>query len=121
MTLSRGPESCKRKPLGRDGLVPREEITGCDNIILRALREIKIALLRTAWPRFKNKKSNHVFTQHQLLALLMLRQRLSKSYREFASWLKVMDGVMRELALEYLPHFTTLQKFAKRVNLERLE
>jgi transposase len=101
--------------------VPRDGITGCDNIIVRSLREIKLALLHSAWPRYANKKSNHVFTQHQLLALLMLRQRLSKSYREFVSWLRVMEGVMKELALDFIPHFTTLQKFANRVDLERLE
>ena len=88
---------------------------------MRALREVKIALRHSAWPKYSNKRSNHVFTQHQLLALLMLRQRLSKSYREFISWLRVMDGVLKELALEYLPHFTTLQKFAKRTGLEQLE
>ena len=88
---------------------------------MRALREVKIALRHSAWPKYSNKRSNHVFTQHQLLALLMLKQRLSKSYREFLSWLRVMDGVVKELALEYLPHFTTLQKFAKRTGLERLE
>jgi transposase len=88
---------------------------------VRSLREIKIALRRIGWPEYENKRSNHVFTQHQLLALLMLRQRLSKSYREFVSWLKVMDGVMRELALDFLPHFTTLQKFAKRIDMKRLE
>jgi IS5 family transposase len=53
--------------------------------------------------------------------LLVLRQPLSKSYREFVSWLKVMDGVLLELGLDYLPHFTTLQKFAQRVNQGRLE
>jgi transposase len=101
--------------------VPRDGITGSNNIIVRSLRELKLALRATEWPEYECKKSNHVFTQHQLLALLVLRQRLSKSYREFASWLKVMDGVMRELAMDCLPHFTTLQKFAKRVGRDRLD
>jgi transposase len=85
------------------------------------MREIEIVLRRSAWPKNANKRSNHVFTQHQLLILLVLRQRLSKSYREFVSWLKMMDGVLRELALEYVPPFSTLQKFAMRVNMRVLE
>jgi transposase len=85
------------------------------------MREVEIVLRRSAWPEHSNKKSNHVFTQHQLIIMLVLRQRLSKSYREFISWLKVMDGVVRELGMEYLPHFTTLQKFAQRVDQGRLE
>ena len=99
----------------------RDGITGSNNIIVRALREVKIAVRRTAWPKYSNKMSNHLFTQHQLLALLVLRQRLSKSYREFLCWLRVMDGVVKELGLDDLPHFTTLQKFARRIGLERLE
>ena len=85
------------------------------------MRQIRIAILHSAWPKYSNKKSNHVFTQHQLIILLVLRQRLSKSYREFISWLKVMDGVLRELGMDFLPHFTTLQKFAQRVDQGRLE
>lgn len=80
-----------------------------------------IALRHSAWPRYANDRSNHIFTQHQLLILLVLRQRLSKSYREFVSWLKVMDGILRELALEYVPHFSTLQKFSSRVDMRLLE
>ena len=99
----------------------RDGITGSDNIILRSVRELIIALRRIAWPRYANNKSNHVFTQHQLLILLVLRQRLSKSYREFVSWLKMMDGIMRELALEYIPHFSTLQKFSSRLDMRMLE
>ena len=85
------------------------------------MREIEIVLRRTAWPRYANKRSNHVFTQHQLLILLVHRQRLSKSDSEFVSWLKMMEGVLRELALEYVPHFSTLQKFASRVDMRMLE
>ena len=121
LTLSRGPQSCRTKPLGWDSLVPRDGITGSYNIIVRSMREIEIVLRRSAWPKYANKRSNHVFTQHQLLILLVLRQRLSKSYREFVSWLKMMDKVLRELALEYVPHFSTLQKFAMRVDMRVLE
>ena len=121
LTLSRGPTSCRTKPLGWDSLVSRDGVTGCNNIIVRAVREIVIALRRIAWPEYSSKKSNHVFNQHQLVLLLVLRQRLSKSYREFISWLNVMDGVLRELGMAYIPHFTTLQKFAQRVDQGRLE
>ena len=85
------------------------------------MREIEIVLRRSAWPEYSNRKSNHVFMQHQPLILLVLRQRLSKSYREFVSWLKMMDGILRELGMDYLPHFTTLQKFASRVDMRMLE
>ena len=119
LTLSRGPKSCKPKPLGWDSLVPRDRVTGCNNIIVRVLRGI--ALRRTSWPKYANKRSNHLINQHQPVALLIIRQRLGKSYREFLCWLKVMDGDLKKRVLGYLPHFSTLQKFAQRVNQKRLE
>jgi len=103
--------------------VPRDGIENRDNKILEGVIETLRAAKRMTWPLRSSRKSNHRFTQHQHLALLVLRQSMDKSYREFCSWLELLGPVRVLLCLDDLPHFTTLQKFASRLDdmlLERL-
>lgn len=41
-----------------------------------------------AFPLYRNVRFNHLYTQHQHLVLLMLRQWMGKSYREFCEWVR---------------------------------
>jgi len=103
--------------------VSRDGIGNKDNKILEAVVRTLQAARRMTWPLRSSRKSNHLFTQHQHLALLVLRQQMDKSYREFSSWLELMGEIRVLLHLDVLPHFTTLQKFALRLDeglLERL-
>ncbi|MGB7636296.1 MAG: hypothetical protein WBL88_01850 [Nitrososphaeraceae archaeon] len=65
-------------------------------------------------PLFLHKKSNHhIFTVRQHIVLLVLRQYENKSYRMFVEWL-IEDYYLRMfLQLSHIPHYTTLQKFAR--------
>lgn len=67
-------------------------------------------------PIFLHRKSKHVFTVWQHIVLLTIRQYESKSYRMFAEWLVEAHYVRIFLQLSRIPHFTTLQKFADRIN-----
>ena len=68
-------------------------------------------------PIFLHKKSNHIFTVWQHIVLLTIKQYEGKSYRMFAEWLLVEAHYFRIfLQLSKIPHFTTLQKFADRIN-----
>ena len=67
-------------------------------------------------PFYLHNKSNHIFTLHQHIIMLVLRQYESKSYESFVEWLEVSDRVVQMLELKCIPHFTTLQKAATRIS-----
>lgn len=71
-------------------------------------------------PLYANKHSRKDFTNHELFKLLVLKTYLQQDYRRFVEWLEV-STIPKELDLRRIPHFTTLQKFAQRQNLQKLE
>jgi Transposase DDE domain len=84
--------------------------------IYRVLRNSRI-------PLFLHRKSNHVFSVWQHIVLLTVRQYEGKSYRMFVEWLIEAYYLRTFLQLSHIPHYTTLQKFAARINgilLERI-
>ena len=85
------------------------------NTIYRVLRNSRM-------PLFLHRKSNHVFSvwQHNIV-LLTIRQYEGKSYRMFVQWLIEAYYLRIFLQLSNIPHYTTLQKFAARINGTLLE
>ncbi|HWS21253.1 MAG TPA: IS5 family transposase [Methanoregula sp.] len=61
------------------------------------------------------KFSKKVYTQHQLLVLVLFKDFRNQHYREFIEDVGDMEGVQEILALSVIPHFTTLQKFISRI------
>ena len=61
------------------------------------------------------KFSKKVFTQHQLLVLVLFKDFRNQHYREFIEDIGDMEGVHEILNLSVIPHFTTLQKFISRI------
>ncbi len=94
---------------------------------LRIVRAVFIVCKRQAIPLYSSKYSRRDFTLWQHIAILVLFQRIGKSYREFVDdWLTVSNGVVESLGLleekkKKLPHYTTLEKFALRVSSVLLE
>ena len=74
-------------------------------LVLRVVNEVR---------PYSNKFSKRKFTQRQHLALLMLKERLQKTYREVVQLLELMPELLKLLGLKEVPHFTTLQKFFAR-------
>ena len=73
-------------------------------------------------PLFLHRKSNnHVFSVWQHIVLLTVRQYEGKSYRMFVEWLIEAYYLRTFLQLSHIPHYTTLQKFAARINGALLE
>jgi len=64
---------------------------------------------------YSSKFSKKIYTQHQLLVLILFKDFRNQHYREFIEDLEDMDGVQEILDLSELPHFTTLQKFHCRI------
>ena len=69
---------------------------------------------------YSDPASPKVFTQRQLLALLVLRKYMKTTYRGVIEHLAMMPQLREAIGLTRLPHFTTLQKFDARVDLERI-
>ena len=65
-------------------------------------------------PPYSCKYSNHIYTQHQHIALLCLKECLRLKYREFVQLVDLIHKIKKILGLKKTPHFTTLQKFFKR-------
>ena len=90
---------------------------------LRIVRAVFIVCKRQAIPLYSSKYSRKDFTLWQHIAILVLFQRIGKSYREFRNdWLSVSTAIVEDLGLrEKLPHYTTLEKFGLRVSSVLLE
>jgi hypothetical protein len=89
---------------------------------IRMVRAVFKVCRRTHVPLYSSKFSRRDFTQWQHIALLVLWQRMRKSYREYVNdLLTVADTLVNELGLFKLPHFNTMEKFALRVSSVLLE
>lgn len=61
------------------------------------------------------KFSKKTYTQYQLLVLILFKDYRNQHYREFVEDVGDMEGVQEALDLSVVPHFTTLQKFLRRI------
>jgi len=68
-----------------------------------------------ALPAHRHKLSPKKFTQHQLLACLVLKEFLRLDYRGLVAHLADQPDLTRQISLEVVPHFTTFQKAAVRL------
>ena len=77
------------------------------------LTALKIA--RRSLPAYGHKYSPRKFTQHQLFACLVLKNFLKTDYRGVTEHLRDCPSLTEVIELKQIPHFTTLQKAAKRL------
>lgn len=62
------------------------------------------------------KFSKKIYTQHQLLVLILFKDYRNQHYREFVDDVGDMERARELLGLSVIPHFRTLQKFLFRIN-----
>ncbi len=105
---------------GRDDLVPNDVLLH-NNGIMRAVDQIAKGAGRIGLPLYSCARSKRTYSQHQLLVLLVAREMLAKSYRETIDVVSLMTPLLRRLHLVTVPHFTTLQKFAFRLETHVLD
>ena len=83
---------------------------------IRMVRAVFKVCRRQAIPSYSSRFSRKDFTLWQHVALLVLTQRMRKSYREYTNdFLTVADRLVDALGLSKLPYFTTIEKFVLRV------
>ena len=79
--------------------------------VLRVAHAVAVQSLAAYSHLFSPKK----FTQHQLFAVLVLKEFMRCDYRKVTQLLEECPDLCREIGLEPVPHFTTIQKASKRL------
>jgi len=74
-----------------------------------------LAIAKDSLPAHRHKFSPKKFTQHQLFACLVLKNFLKTDYRGVAQQLCDCPALCEAIELKCVPHFTTLQKAARRL------
>ncbi len=82
-----------------------------------AVLRAALAVAEQALPAYSHRCSPKKFTQHQLFACLVLKHFLKADYRGVTSQLQDCPALQKVLGLERVPHYTTLQKAARRLLL----
>jgi len=72
-------------------------------------------------PRYRTRRSKHIFTQPQLLATLLLMRFEDWTFRETEVRLLEHPGLRRALGLKSTPDHTTLYRFMKRLDPQVLD
>ena len=81
----------------------------------RAVAREALRLAQGALPTYSSKFSRKDFTQHQLFALLVLREFLKQDYRGLEQLLTDWSDLRRALGLKKVPDHSTLQKAEQRL------
>lgn len=87
--------------------------------LIRFLQLLSVLLGRIQFPKHFSKYARKDFDNWQLFALLVLRQKMKKSYEEFCGeWLPVLKPLTQHLQLQKIPDASTLRKFGKRLKAQ---
>ncbi len=76
---------------------------------------VAYAAAKQALPAYSHKYSPKKFTQPQLAACLVLKEFFTTDYRGISAILEDSSDLKKVLELEEIPHFTTLQKAARKL------
>ena len=85
----------------------------------KAVALVAYATAKRTLPPFSHLKSPKKFTQPQLVACLVLKEFFRTDYRGIIEILLDSSDLQKVLELEEVPHYTTLQKAAKRFTNKR--
>ena len=81
----------------------------------RKVLDVALKAAQQSFPAYSHEFSPKKFTQHQLFACLVLKSFLKTDYRGVVEHLKDCPAQAESVGLTKVPHFTTLQKAAKRL------
>ena len=78
-----------------------------------------LAVAQASLPAYSHRFSPKKFTLHQLFACLVLKDFYNLTYRGTVGLLADSDSLCEAIGLQQVPHFTTLQKAADRLLVEK--
>ena len=82
-----------------------------------AVLRAALVVAKQSLPAYSHRCSPKKFTQHQLFACLVLKNFLKTDYRGVTAQLQDCSSLQDVLGLRHVPHYTTLQKAARRLLL----
>ncbi len=68
-------------------------------------------------PEYSNKFFKIIYTKWQLFVLLAIKIYFNVSYRELIAVVEYNPTIIDQLSLEYITHYTIVQKFMKRMKI----
>ncbi|MDL2247040.1 transposase, partial [Methanobrevibacter sp. OttesenSCG-928-K11] len=71
--------------------------------------------------KYSNEFSKHSYTQHALFTIISLKIYTKSTYREIIDLIELSDQIKRYLRIKKVPHFTTIQKYFKRLSSTKLK
>ena len=86
-----------------------------NHIILKSYKYIKFVdiSIKTAQSSridiYSCKYSKHIYTQHQFLVLVLLKEYISTDYRDFVELIDLRNNIKEKLDLNETPSFTTFK------------
>jgi hypothetical protein len=80
-----------------------------------ALARASLATAEKAMEPYSHRNSPKTYTQHQLFAILVIRQFFGLDYRGMAQLLADWSDLRNELKLSEVPHYTAIQKAEARI------
>ena len=81
----------------------------------RALARTALGVAQQALPMYSSKSSRQDFTQHQRVAILVLRQFFRTDLRSMIEWLSDFRELRETLELKKVPHYSTLAYAERRL------
>lgn len=85
----------------------------------KAVALVAYATAKRSLPPYRHLKSPKKFTQHQLVACLVLKEFFRTDYRGIMEILEDSSDLKKVLELDEVPHYTTLQKATRRFTDKR--
>lgn len=71
--------------------------------------------------KYSNYFSNHLYTQQVLFTILAIKIYTRSTYRQITDLLELSDKIKKYLKIKRVPHFTTIQKFFKKLPSAKLK
>ncbi len=84
------------------------------------IAQLVYAAAQASYPKYRRRKSKKTFSQHQLVACVLLMMYVNLSYRDFEDWLRASDQVCVALGLTTVPDHSTLNRAFHRLTEKRL-
>lgn len=85
-----------------------------------AIATVAYQVAKQSLPAYRHLKSPKKFTQHQLIAILVLKEFFITDYRGIVEILYDSSDLRKILELPDIPHYTTLQKAAQRLTKKKI-
>jgi hypothetical protein len=99
--------NCLKRILNKNSELKENKLV---KFIERTYYYVKIAI-----NKYSNAFSNHLYSQHALFTILAMKIYTKSTYREIIDFIEVSEIIKKYLRIKKVPHFTTIQKFFKRL------